>query len=76
MNMKSITDTIKEATDIKESRQVRFSVAFNDFCDAEHLPYGVDILVDAEIAKEFDKFLADQEGNIFAHACGDMDTCY
>lgn len=66
--------TLKER--INEGKQVKFTIAFNDFVDNDGMPIGVTAMVDGENAKAFDKFLADQEGNMFAHACGDLDTCY
>lgn len=60
---------------LKEGRQIRFNVAFNDFVDSEGLPIGVDVIVDEQYANKFDEFLAKEEGNIFAHA-GGMKTEY
>lgn len=62
---------------ISEGRQLRYNVAFNDCLDKDELPVSATILIDYENKKEFEKFIKDQEGNIFAHAeGGDLEDCY
>jgi len=54
---------------INEARELKYNVAFNDFQDKEDL-IGVTIMIDSKYKDAFEKFLKDQEGNIFAHASG------
>ena len=62
--MKSINELIKE------SNQVKYRVALIGCTDKEDLPISVSILVDADNAKAFEKFLEDEQDNLFAHANG------
>ncbi len=62
--MKSINELIKE------SNQVKYRVALIGCTDKEDLPISVSILVDADNAKAFEKFLEDEQDNLFAHADG------
>lgn len=55
---------------ITESRQINYRVALIDVCDEEGLPISADICIDKEYQKEFEKWLENEEGNIFAHAEG------
>ena len=55
---------------INEARQINYRVAFVDCVDSEGLPIAVSILVDSKDVDVFEKFLNDQEGNLFVHAGG------
>jgi hypothetical protein len=55
---------------INEARQIDYSVAFIGTQDAEGIPYTVRILVDKEYQRDFEKFLEDEQDNIFIHAEG------
>ena len=41
-----------------------------DCKDNENLPISVDIYIDKSNVKEFEKYLEDEQDNIFAHAQG------
>lgn len=62
--MKTLTDHFNENL-INEARQLSYSVAFVDCPN-----FSVEILVDKEDQKEFEKFLEKEEGNTFMHADG------
>lgn len=62
--MKTLTNYFNESL-INEARQLSYRVAFVDCPDIS-----VEILVDKEDQKEFEKFLEDEEGNTFMHAGG------
>ena len=66
--MISLSNSIQEA--INEARQIEYRVAFLGPKDSEGLTFGVSIYVDKENQKAFEKFLEDEEGNIFEHAEG------
>ena len=68
--MKNISTTIKESL-VNEARQVEYRVALAGCLDKDGAPMSVAISVDAADAKQFEKFLADEEGNTFLHADGD-----
>lgn len=61
---------LKDYMPINEARQIEYRVALNDVQDEEGLPISVDIIVDKEYQKQFEKWLEDEEGNIFSHAEG------
>lgn len=61
---------------VKEAKEIRYQVAFGDCVDEEDLPISVTILVDHEYKDIFDKFLKDEEGNIFMHADNGNDIQY
>ena len=61
---------LKDYMSINEARQINYRVALNDVQDEEGLPISVDIIVDKEYQKQFEKWLEDEEGNIFSHAEG------
>ena len=61
---------LKDYMSINEARQIEYRVALNDVQDEEGLPISVDIIVDKEYQKRFEKWLEDEEDNIFAHAEG------
>lgn len=78
--MKTLTDKIQESLNeqvVNEARQVSYQVCIDEFAlsskyldeDSDYFGAGVTIFVDKEIAKAFEKFLLDQEGNMFSHAC-------
>lgn len=50
--------------------KVTYQVAFSNCKDNSGLPVSAQILIDQENVKEFEKYLADNEGEIFAHAEG------
>lgn len=62
--MKSINEIIKEG------RQNKYTVSLIDCKDNEKLPISVDIYIDKANVKEFEKYLEDEQDNIFAHAQG------
>lgn len=62
--MKAISNYINEA------RQVEYRVSLIDVKDHEDLPVTVSILVPWVNQKTFEKFLEDQQDNLFAHADG------
>ena len=67
--MKTLSQYILEDT-INEARQINYRVALIDVFDEDELPISVDILVDKEYQKAFEKWLENEEGNIFSHAEG------
>jgi hypothetical protein len=86
--IKSLTNFIQESLNeqnVNEARypgQKSYSVCIDEFAlggkyideDSDYFGEGVTILVDKEIAKAFEKFLLDQEGNMFSHACSNEDS--
>lgn len=62
--MKSINEIIKEG------RQNKYTVSLIGCQDNENLPISVDIYIDKANVKEFEKYLEDEQDNIFAHAQG------
>lgn len=71
--MKSIAQQIREnalATAINEARMIEYRAQLGDVQDSEGLPITVSILVEKEHQKAFEKWLEDEEGNIFNHAEG------
>lgn len=67
--MKSIEQQISESV-IDEARQVGYRVSINDVHDNDGLPITVSINVEKEYQKQFETWLNEEEGNIFAHAEG------
>ena len=57
-------------TMINEARQIQYSAALIDVLDRDDLPVSVTILVDKENQREFEKWMENEEGNIFSHANG------
>lgn len=55
---------------LTEARQIEYQVALNDVRDSEDLPITISILVDKEDQKNFEKWLEDQQDNLFSHADG------
>lgn len=64
--MKTLKSYIKESN----SNTVNYTVAFAGCKDAEGIPMSATISVSKENSKSFEKFLKDEEGNIFSHAEG------
>ena len=62
--MKSINEIIKEG------RQNKYTVSLIDCKDNENLPISVNIYIDKANVKEFEKYIEDEQDNIFAHAQG------
>lgn len=67
--MKTLSQYISEGT-INEARQINYRVSLIDVHDEEGLPIAVDIVVDKEYQKSFEKWLEDEQDNIFDHAEG------
>lgn len=67
--MKTLSQYISEDT-INEARQISYRVALIDVEDEEGMPVSVEILVDKEYQKNFEKWLEDEQDNIFSHAGG------
>lgn len=68
--MKTLSKYIQN---VNEARQINYRVALIDVLDEDGedgLPISVDILVDKEYQKQFEKWLEKEEGNIFSHAEG------
>lgn len=55
---------------LTEARQIEYQVALNEVHDSEDLPITISILVDKEDQKNFEKWLEDQQDNLFSHAAG------
>lgn len=62
--MKNLTDMINEASDIS------YRVLMSDVRDKNGDPLTVTILVDKYSRGNFEKWLEEQEGNLFMHAAG------
>lgn len=62
--MKTITTLLNEA------KQEEYRVSFLDVADSDGIPMTVTILVDKQYSKMFEKFLEEQQDNIFSHAEG------
>ena len=62
--MKTINEYINEA------REIEYRVSFLGPKNSEDIPFTVTILVERENAKAFEKFLEDEQDNIFVHAEG------
>lgn len=62
--MKSLSNFLTEA------RQIEYRVALSDVRDSEDLPITISILIDKEDQKNFEKWLEDQQDNLFPHAEG------
>jgi len=62
--MKSINNKINE------SKQIEYRVSLIDVKDENDLPISISILVENKDVENFEKWLNDQEDNIFAHAAG------
>ena len=63
--------TLKEQLmSVNEARLIEYRVAFLGTKDEEEFPYGVSIFVDKEYQRDFEKFLENEQDNIFYHANG------
>ena len=62
--MKTINEYINEA------REIEYRVSFISPKNSDDIPFTVTILVDHENTKAFEKFLEDEQDNIFSHAEG------
>lgn len=62
--------SLQETMNINEAREIEYRVSFLNFKDSDGLPATVKILVPREMARDFDNFLENEEGNIFQHAEG------
>ena len=55
---------------LTEARQIEYQAALNEVRDSEDLPITISILVDKDDQKNFEKWLEDQQDNLFSHAAG------
>ena len=55
---------------LTEARQIEYQVALNEVHDSEDLPITMSILVEKDDQKNFEKWLEDQQDNLFSHAEG------
>lgn len=55
---------------LTEARQIEYQAALNEVHDSEDLPITISILVDKDDQKNFEKWLEDQQDNLFSHAAG------
>lgn len=55
---------------LNEAKHEEYRVSFLDVADSDGIPMPVTILVDKQYSKMFEKFLKDQQDNIFSHAEG------
>ena len=55
---------------LTEARQIEYQVALTEVHDREDLPITISILVDKDDQKNFEKWLEDQQDNLFSHADG------
>lgn len=62
--MKTINEYVNEA------RKITYRVSMVDFKDEEGLPITVEMSVEPQYQKKFEKFLEDSQDNIFIHAEG------
>lgn len=67
--MENLKDRIQESI-VNEARQIEYRVAFIGTADEDGVPYGVSIFVDKEYQRDFEKFLENEQDNIFEHAGG------
>lgn len=55
---------------VNEAREGYYHVSLADVKDKEGLPVNITIMIDRENKKEFEKWLEDEQDNIFLHAEG------
>lgn len=55
---------------LTEARQIEYQVALNEVHDSEDLPVTISIFVNKDDQKNFEKWLEDQQDNLFSHAEG------
>lgn len=72
--MKTLSQQIQEGRSfsalVNEARVIEYRASIDAVQDSEGLPVTVSILVEKEHQKAFEKWLEDEEGNIFNHAEG------
>lgn len=67
--MKTLIDSINESN-INEARQETYNVQLLDVKDGDGIGISATIMIDKKYSKAFEKWLEDEEGNIFGHAEG------
>lgn len=67
--MKSLSNYIKESS-VNEAREINYRVQLADVLDDEDVPVTITMVVEKEYQKQFEKWLENEEGNIFLHADG------
>lgn len=67
--MKNISTLLNENS-VNEARQIRYDVSLLGVCDNEGIPVDIEIYIDKEYKKPFEKWLLEQQDNIFGHADG------
>lgn len=67
--MKTLSNYIKESS-VNEAREINYRVQLADVLDDEDLPITITMVVEKEYQKQFEKWLENEEGNIFLHATG------
>lgn len=67
--MKSLSNYIKESS-VNEAREINYRVQLADVLDDEDLPITITMVVEKEYQKQFEKWLENEESNIFLHADG------
>ena len=67
--MKSLSNYIKESS-VNEAREIYYRVQLADVLDDEDVPVTITMVVEKEYQKQFEKWLENEEGNIFLHADG------
>lgn len=66
--MKSLTEQI--ASQINEAKNIEYTVSLIDVRDSEGLNATAYIAIDRKYQKQFEKWLEDEQDNLFAHAEG------
>lgn len=67
--MKSLSNYIKESS-VNEAREIYYRVQLADVFDDEDVPVTITMVVEKEYQKQFEKWLENEESNIFLHADG------
>ena len=67
--MKTISEYINNVSTLNEAKEMEYVVSF---VGAKHkdMPFSVRIMVPKEVQSDFEKFLEDEQDNIFIHAEG------
>ena len=55
---------------VNEARQESYQVQFIGPVDIDNMPFSVEVIVERENARAFQRWMEEEEGNIVAHACG------
>lgn len=55
---------------INEAKQTEYKVCFVDCVNEDNLPVNISVFVDNDDVEAFEKYLNDEQDNIFAHAVG------